>query len=366
MIRALTLLLAAVLTPTAPASNLTLPGKMWNKCDPAAVGLDAAHLHQIAQHLDGSGVITKNGWKVFTWGEHDRPREVASAVKPLFTHFLIHSVETGKLPGFDAPVAEHEPRLKQLNPALSHKDQQMTFRHMANQVSCYGVAEAPGTAFNYNDYQMTLFADTLFGKVLGVPYDRVNQDLLHPHLGSVLQFQDPVALSQPVDLDRNGRLLISPRDFCRFGLLYLNQGKWGDHQVLQPHHVRMVTQSPVPLTVPRTSAREAEMLPGQRSLGSRRIPDDHIDHLNSYSWAWWINGERDNGTRLWPDATECTFAALGHKNGMRGLAVIPAWGIVFSWNDTLLNKHRWPDKQTDPHPLNEVFRLLKNAGAGES
>jgi hypothetical protein len=43
------------------------------------------------------------------------------------------------------------------------------------------------------------------------------------------------------------------------------------------------------------------------------------------------------------------------------MAVIPAWQIVLSWNDTRLDSYAWNDQQSDPHPLDEVFRLLKPA-----
>ncbi len=34
------------------------------------------------------------------------------------------------------------------------KDRDITWRHMANQVSCYEIGAKPGTAFDYNDWQM--------------------------------------------------------------------------------------------------------------------------------------------------------------------------------------------------------------------
>ena len=34
------------------------------------------------------------------------------------------------------------------------KDRDITWRHMANQVSCYEIGAEPGTAFDYNDWQM--------------------------------------------------------------------------------------------------------------------------------------------------------------------------------------------------------------------
>jgi hypothetical protein len=40
------------------------------------------------------------------------------------------------------------------------------------------------------------------------------------------------------------------------------------------------------------------------------------------------------------------------------MAVIPSWDIVMSWNDSALDSKIWRDRSREPHPLNEVFRLL--------
>jgi hypothetical protein len=168
------------------------------------------------------------------------------------------------------------------------------------------------------------------------------------------------------DHDRAGRLRISPRDFCRIGLLYLLEGTWRGQSVIAPDFARTVTHSPLPLSVPRTQARNAELIPGQRTLGSRQLPDDQTEHRGSYSWLWWVNGVRSSGVRLWPDAPDEVYAGLGHRHGKRGMAVIPAWRIVFSWNDSRLDQVAWRDESHDPHPLNEVFRLLKPAVATSS
>ena len=157
---------------------------------------------------------------------------------------------------------------------------------------------------------------------------------------------------------RPGRLSISPRDFCRFGLLYAQGGRWGGRQLLNSNFVQLAVSAPLPLSLPRTRAVRAEMIPGQRSLGSNRIPDDQTDHLGCYSWLWWVNGVRSSGLRLWPDAPPRTFAALGHEHGKRGMAVVPEWDLVFSWNDSTLDSRPWKDMNSDPHPLNRVFKLL--------
>ena len=62
----------------------------------------------------------------------------------------------GFIGSVDDRVVEWEPRLAALNADLGYKDRNITWRHMANQISCYEIEALPGTAFNYNDWQMEL------------------------------------------------------------------------------------------------------------------------------------------------------------------------------------------------------------------
>ena len=306
-------------------------------------------------------MIVKDGFRVFSWGDVNKSGDVASAAKPLYTHFLAHAVESGRLNSFNQKVVNFVAELESLNANLDHKDSQMTFTHLANQTACYGVSEAPGTAFDYNDFQMALFWDSLFEGVYRTERSKVDHEVLHPLLTDTLQFEDPVSMLAFGKKDRAGRLKISPRDFCRFGWLYLNHGRWGNHQLIRPEHVRMITQSPLPNALPRTKGVEATMLPNQRTIGSRRIPDNQTDHYGSYSWLWWVNGKKASGQRFWPDAPAGTYACLGHQHGKRGMVVILEWRMVMSWNDTALDKKPWANSQTDPHPLNPVFKWIKEA-----
>jgi len=344
----------------APPNN-TFPGKSWEERSSAEVGLQESFLVKIPEYLKGRGMIVKDGYRVFSWGDASKAGDVASAAKPIYTHFLAHAVETGRLSSFDQKVKDIHPELGSINAGLDHKDRQMTFAHLATQTACYGVNEAPGSAYDYNDFQMAFFWDSLFEGVYGVEKSKVDEEVFHPLLTNPLQFEDPVSMLAFGVKDRAGRLKISPRDFCRFGWLYLNEGRWGKQQILQPDHVRMITQSPLPISLPRTKGVEADMLPHQRSIGSRNIPDNQTDHYGSYSWLWWVNGKRAGGQRFWPDAPAGAFACLGHKHGKRGMVAIPVWNMVMSWNDTDLDKKPWPDSQTDPHPLNPVFKWISEA-----
>ncbi len=308
------------------------PGQEWASRPPEQLGLDAAQLKAFSDYAGGFGCIVRHGYMAYTWGDASRRMDVASAVKPVYAHFLFKAVQDGKVASVDEPVCKWEPRLNDINEGLGYKDRKITWRHMANQISCYGLVEAPGTAFAYNDWQMALLFDTLFTKVYGATLDTVD-DLLHTQLTDVIGCQDDPTFLAYGTGERPGRMAISPRDFARFGLLYLRGGKWRDKQLLKGETVRMMVTSPVPNAIPRAGDKAAEMVPGQRSIGSRQIPDNQTDHMGSYSWLWWINGVDREGNRHWPAAPVDTYGCFGH-GGMRAVVVITSLDLVVSWNGT--------------------------------
>lgn len=353
--RATTLLIAGALAlaaaaPGSPARSpmeaARYPGREWAVCTPAEAGLDAGRLAGVRDALDGRGCVVRHGYLAFQWGDIAARGDVASAAKPVYTHFLLKAWEDGRIPSLDERVVRYEPRLATLNP--DGKDGRITWRHLATQTACYGVAEPPGAAFCYNDWQMALFWDLLFQKVYGAGYENVDARVLRPMLADPLGCQDQPTLTAFGPQDRPGRLAISPRDFARFGLLYLRGGRWRGRQLIRREHAAMVVRSPLPASLPRTTGRPAQMLPGQRSIGSRNIPDDQCDHLGSYSWLWWVNGVDRDGRRHWPGVPADAYGAFGH-GGMRALVVIPSLDLVASWNDAQIER---PDQEQ------AVLRLL--------
>ncbi|KPK70832.1 MAG: hypothetical protein AMJ84_07260 [Acidithiobacillales bacterium SM23_46] len=325
-------LVVCIVVEFASAAGPVYPGETWATRAPEAVGLDAAGLEAFSHYAGGRGCIVRHGYMVYTWGDVSRRADVASACKPWFSHFLFKAVEEGRIPSLDEKVARWEPRLKNINKPLGYKDRDITWRHMANQVSCYGLGEKPGTAYCYNDWQMALFFDTLFLKVYGATYDNVDAKVLHPKLTGVLQCQDDPTFMAFGTGDRAGRLGISVRDFARFGLLYLHKGNWKGRQLLSARHAAMAVTSALPNSIPRAGNMATDMIPGQRSLGSKRIPDNQTDHLGSYSWLWWTNGVDRDGKRHWPDAPKDAYGAFGH-GGPRAMVVIPSLDLIVSWND---------------------------------
>lgn len=362
MIRTFSMIALLLVAPIATAAETAVfPGRTWEHKTPASVGLDAAKLAAISDDIGGRGCVVRFGYMVYTWGDPSLRGDVASAAKPWFSHFLFKAIENGRIATLDDKLSEWEPRLTEINAALGYKDRQITWRHVANQTSAYGVLGAPGTVFCYNDWQMALFWDTLFLKVYGTSNETVDAKVLHPLLTDVLQCEDNPTLmacggkdqaavsgSRRADPTDNGalrermsahgrppagRVGVSVRDFARFGLLYLNEGNWNGRQLISREHARMAVSQPLPARLPRAIFSAAEMIPGQRTIGSRRIPDNSTHHFGSYSWLWWTNGVDAAGQRHWADVPVDAYAALGH-GGLRAMIVVPSLALILSWNDT--------------------------------
>jgi len=321
------------------------PEKEWAVKTPDEVGLDAAKLKAFSDYTGGFGCVVRYGYMAYTWGDASKRNDVASAVKPVYTHFLLKAVEGKRIAGIDDRVAKFEPGLNLLNEALGYKDRKITWRHLCNQISCYGVREWPGDAFDYSDYNMALFFDTLMLKVYGVTFETVDAEVLHPKLTDTLGCQDNPTFMAFGTEGRPGRLAISPRDFARFGLLYLRKGKWKDKQLVSSENVKLAITSPLPLSIPRTEGKSAEMIAGQRSIGGG---NNQCDHNNSYSFAWWVNGIGRDGLRNWPDAPNDVFACLGH-GGIRAMVVMQGLDLIVSWNDTKIEENKM---------INHALKLL--------
>lgn len=315
--------------------------------------MDEARLQTFSRFVGGRGCVVRHGRLVYQWGNISRRGDVASAVKPLYSHFLFKALETGKIASLNEKVVRWEPRLQNLNPQLEYPDRKISWRHLANQTSCYQLSEKPGSAYAYNDWQMALFWDTLFGGVYRATYDNVDETVLYPLLTEPLQCQDTPTFMAFGSRNRPGRLAISPRDFARFGLLYLHRGSWSGRQLISQKHAVMAVTSPLPNTIPRAGMTPAEMITGQRSIGSQQKPDNQTDHFGSYSWLWWVNGVDRNGTRMLPDAPTDLFGASGH-GGPRAMWVIPSLDIVVSYNDATMRT--WVSGKKNP--TNEALRLL--------
>jgi CubicO group peptidase (beta-lactamase class C family) len=333
----------------------TFPGEHWSRRSPSELGLDPAKLTALSVLVGGHGCVVRHGFLAFEWGNPAEPHDVASALKPLLTALVTLAVQEGRLKGFDQPVAEQVPAL------LTHdggKNRAITWRHLCNQLSGYGLAEAPGEAFGYNDFAIALLYDTLMNKA----YAQGGTEVLRSCLASPLQFEDPFTFEAFGPDDRPGRLAVSARDFARFGWLMACQGRWRGRQLMPADQVKLLTTSPIPPSTPLTTGKETPLLPGQRSIGGGR----NITSVGPgyYSFCWWLNGTNRLGQRLFPPLPEDAFVASGH-GGKRALWILPSLRMVVSWNETRVEDH--DASPGNPKSLcNQAAALMREAVLDEA
>ena len=336
--------------PRPDRANNIFPAAHWQACSTEQAGLCGEKLAALANLTGGRGCVVRHGRMAFAWGDQAKSSDVASAFKPLLSTLLLVAVQEGRLASVDAPVADFEPRLRELN---GGKDAAITWRHLASQTSGYGLADKPGEAWAYNDYALALYYDTLTGRVFGTN----GTEVLRTRLAKPLQFEDRYTFNAFGPSNRPGRLALSCRDFARFGLLVLRQGRWGERQPFDAKAFVGMTNSLVPPSLPLTSGKEADMLPKQRSIGGTR----NITPVGPgfYSFNWWLNGTNAAGQRLWPDAPADAFAASGH-GGKRLLFLVPSAELIVCWNDSRIEDH----DQSPGNPttrMNQAARLIREA-----
>lgn len=324
------------------------PEASWEFKTPEEVGLDPEKLSRLS--LGRHGCIVRYGYMVKTWGDPTFLGPGGSETKPFFTHFLFKAVEEGRLPSIHDKVVDFEPRLRFLNPDLAYKDREITWAQTAMQTSCYGTRDRPGTAYDYNDYNMALFGDTLYFQVYGAAsWDEVTEKILRLKLTLPMQWEDNQAY------DHHGRLRTSARDHCRFGLLYLRKGKWKDRQLLSAENAAKIVGSSLPGPFPRTEGIPAQVIPGQRTMGDFGGKINQVDHGGSYSFAWWTNGITREGKRYFPDAPPDVFGCRGGSPEIfHGMVVFPSLDLIVAWR-------RASKGEDQTKTLNRFFKELMAA-----
>jgi CubicO group peptidase (beta-lactamase class C family) len=323
----------------------------WEMVEPEAQGLNEAALDQLAQLVGGAGFVAHRGKGVFRWGHDHRPRYAASAKKSVISVLNLQAVEKGLLSGVDELVVKFEPRLAGLN---GGKDAAMTWRHLGCMTSGYGSTDAPGEAFAYNDFAVALWYDTLMDKV----YREKGTAVLHRQLATPLGFEDPVTFQAFGPEGPEPKLRISARDLARFGQLILDNGSWQGKRILSEASMKTLLGSVVPVTLPISSGKSAEMLPGQKTVGGKMWNVSPIGP-GRYSFHIWINGRGPTNLLMLPDAPADTMLASG-KWGQTVLWIIPSLDLVVAWNDSAIDDHHLARDDAEAE-MNIAARLMVKA-----
>ncbi|MCC5847378.1 MAG: serine hydrolase [Verrucomicrobia bacterium] len=300
----------------------------------------------------GTGLIVHGGKLIYEWGDTTFPNDAASATKFFYTFLTLRAIEEGRIDSLDDPVVKWVPELMDLNADLGHKDRDITFRHLLNQTSGYGLSEPPGERFAYNDHATSLLAWILFFRV----YDR--EPMQYDEVLNSEVFRDWMGLEHHFTaIHRNtprGRLRISARDLARIGLLHHRNGRWENRQIIDENRLQAVFDKTLPMDLPRTRGVDAEEIPGLQSLGGGK---DEKNHLGCLGYFWWHNHLTPDGTRLLEAAPPNTRLVMGY-GGKFVMALIPDYDLIIVWFDVYRGEAWSPFDEIGRHKVNDMFKEL--------
>ena len=342
------LLLLAVPSLGQTRPDWVFPGSSWATRSVEELGLDRAALEQLRANLtqnssarESGGVVVKDGYLVYSWGDFTGSHNWASASKPMVSTLLFAAIHEARVDSVDSLARDWDWELRP-------EDQSMTFRHLANMTSGYAVTESPGERWAYNDYAIQLYINTL-DHVFGTTDHLVTagtQRILVP-----LEFQDGRLFESG-----KGRVRSSARDFARVGWMWTNRGAWQGRQLLPTSLFDLYMQADVAASTPRTVTSNSDAVDylGVGSYGggvnqTSRGP-------GYYGFTWWFNQSTDGSRLAWPSAPADTFQANG-RWGKEAVTAMPSLGLlVAAWNDDYA---AWGDER-QLSPGSPSSRMNKN------
>jgi PKD repeat protein len=307
-------------------ADTVFPGATWQEKTPADAGMDAAKLDEFRNKLGlaSYGVVVKDGYLVYQWGNQTQHDEWASATKPLFGTLIGFAIQEGRITSPDVLIMDY-------GWPLIQKDQTMTFHHLANMLSGYSLPEVPGESWAYNDYGIQLLSKTLYEKLYGISASSVSAVTAHvtdPSRLGTLQFQDGSLF-----LSKKGgtRIYMTPRDFARLGWFWVNKGNWNGVQLLPQDYFHGIMRPQVPADLSTTEGGITNDYLGIGTYGgtNNQSAENYKGH---YGFGWTFNLDLEGVTKLWPDVPGDAFHAYGHS-GVHTMVMIPSLGIVAAWND---------------------------------
>jgi len=331
----LVMLLGAL--PSRAAETTVFPDATWKEATPESQGVDSAKLREAADLLartvgaDGVRelVVVRHGRMIYRGDDIDKRHGVWSATKSFTSTVLGLLITDGKCT-LDTRAADVLPELKAHYPDV-------TLRHFTTMTSGYRAVgdvttgsykhgpsntpfvpnpqplfTPPGSQYAYWDSAMNTFALALT-KIAGEPIEQLFKRRVADPIGMKNWDWGDYATVNSVIVNGgsgngNKHIFISAREMARFGLLFLNCGRWNGRQLVPESWVAEATRVHVPPTMPWAQ------------------PESEIDGRGVYGFNWWRNKLKPDGTRKLPAAPEGTYWASGHNNNK--CFVIPEWDMV--------------------------------------
>jgi CubicO group peptidase (beta-lactamase class C family) len=289
-------------------SSQNIPGKVWYRYQsPEEAGFAKPAIEELRSDYDSLNasalMVIYRGAVVINWGETARRFRCHSARKSLMSGLYGIHIDNGDI---DTTKTLEQLGINDTNFVLNKQELQATIldilcaRSGVYHLAAYEPAEnpkpprgsfAPGTNWCYNNWDFNVLL-TILEQETGV---RVFEDF-EKHFAQPLQMQDyhPSHGYYHYELDKSIHpaypFRLSARDMARFGLLYLNNGRWGDRQILSESYVRASTS---------------------------RISDSTM--TGGYGYMWWLYDAE-------PLKSLGAYSALGL--GIQSIDVIPGANMV--------------------------------------
>jgi CubicO group peptidase (beta-lactamase class C family) len=243
--------------------------------------------------------------------------KINSCTKSVLASLISIAIDKGTMPLPDTPISNFFPSLKE---DRDPRKREITISHLltmtagfnwtefggqnsfptmtktsdwVNYVLSQPLSHPPGTEMNYNSGCSQLLS-AILRETTGQTVAKYAEEELFLPIGIESYRWD----TDPQGIHTGGfGLYLKPEDMLKFGLLYLQQGRWIDQQIILPNTVLMSTNAYVAATLPQKGF---------------------------YGWHWWVSSF-NAGTELQPKEIPYYFA-LGF--GGQHILVVPTYDLV--------------------------------------
>jgi CubicO group peptidase (beta-lactamase class C family) len=305
----------------APDLSEAVPDRGWLRVTPETLGMDAAPLvvaETYARSAGGSGIISRHGRIVHSWGDLDFPRyDIKSATKSVGAIALAFALDDNLvrmgerastyLPGFTAVYAPDDVQGTTLLQLATH-----TAGFAKSPSYRPPLRAAAGTEWRYSDGALNWLADALT-TVYAQDLQELFKSRLYPVLGihwrDDIQWRNRVPTAVPEHREFAAGIVSNVNAMARIGLLYLRRGEWdGGQRVFSDAFVDLV----------RT--------PRPENAGIPVVPDEAANFPESnlrYGVLWWTNA-----TGALPNVPRDAYWAWGLGDSL--IVVIPSLDLVIA------------------------------------
>ncbi|CAM4036933.1 serine hydrolase domain-containing protein [Gillisia hiemivivida] len=287
-----------------------------------------------------TGIILKDGYIIAQWGDPERVDMTFSVTKSFLSTTALLALEKGLIDNFDDPVNKYV-----WDGTFEGKhNAEITWEHLLQQNSDWSgelwggfdwadrppsegdlddwknrKLNKPGTVFEYNDVRVNLLAYSLL-QVWRKPLPQVLKEKIMDPIGASSTWRWFGSDNAWVDLDglkmqsvtggghSGGGMFINTLDLAKFGLLFENNGKWNNTQLLSTETIKEAVQPSIP--------------------------------NSNYGYMWWLNKP---GDRNWKGLSEEIFYAAGFGGNFividqaKNLVIVTRW-LEPSQIETFMNK----------------------------